>query len=103
MTAIADAYDPRFGMRAFNPATGQSLHLAVDTPFLSWQTRWATVLPGDQVVLQIGPQITLVDLNTRELAFVAFGYSPVIVLDQAASTPTVSSPAQLPDGGRPIR
>jgi hypothetical protein len=49
----------------------------------------------------------LLDLNTRELAFVAFGYSPVVVLDPPpatqVSTDTVCSPAHSPERNCPIK
>lgn len=111
VSAITSGYAPRIGMKAFNRKTGKAIHLAVDTPFLTWQTRWATVLPGDQVILQIGPQIALLDLNTRQLAFVAFGQSPVVVLDarpfvrptSQVSMDTVWSPAHSAERVLPMR
>ena len=56
--------------------------LALETPFLHWGTYQATVLPGDEVVFQLGPDIICVfDRETRKLAQLARGRGPVVALD----------------------
>jgi hypothetical protein len=78
--AASDAYAPGLGLKAHNTVTGATIHVAVDTPFVSWLSRCPTLLPGDQVVFEMSGQIVVLDLKTRKLGFVAFGHSPVVVL-----------------------
>lgn len=59
----------------------ESLQVSVETPVLSWFSSNATVLPGDQVVYQLGPQVVLLDLRTRRIGLVALGRSPVVGLE----------------------
>ncbi len=58
--------------------------LGLELPFLNWYTSFATVLPGDQVVYQLGNQIVLVDLNADKIGVITKGYSPVVVLEREA-------------------
>lgn len=53
---------------------------ALETPFLSWDARDPWILPGGQVVFELGGQICLLDLKTRKLGLLALGYSPVVIL-----------------------
>ncbi len=55
--------------------------LALSTPFLSWRVQNATVLPGDQIVFQIGDLICLFDPETRKIGMIARGRSPVVVVE----------------------
>ncbi len=75
----SEAYAPRAGFRAHNQATGNDVRIVVDTPFVGWLARCATILPGDQVVFEISGQIVVLDLDTRRLGFIAFGHSPVVI------------------------
>ena len=59
----------------------ERLSVSVETPVLSWFSSDATVLPGDQVVYQLGPQVVLLDLRTRRIGLVALGRSPVVGLE----------------------
>lgn len=77
---VRTGFWPVKGLSAENPQTRRSIHLCVEMPFLAWPSRNATVLPGDQVVYQLGDQIVLLDLNSRKLAFLALGQGPVVVL-----------------------
>jgi hypothetical protein len=63
-------------------------HLGLETPVIhTWQSRIATILPGDQVVYELGDQIVLLDLKSMRLALIPLGRGPLAVLDtpQAAS------------------
>lgn len=64
-----------------NVKTKASYTVGFETPFINWSSTNATVLPGDQVIYQLGSQIVLLDLNTRKMAMVAVGRGPVIALD----------------------
>ena len=70
------AYD---GISAQNKTTGSLLRVALDTPYLRWPPRFATVLPGDLVVYQLGDQIVVLDLNARKLGLLALGRGPVAI------------------------
>ncbi len=52
--------------------------IALETPFVRWLPRWPTVLPGEQVVYQLGDQIVLFDIPQRKLGLVAFGRGPLV-------------------------
>ncbi|MDO8349002.1 MAG: hypothetical protein Q7T30_02110, partial [Planctomycetota bacterium] len=69
------------GLFATHRPTGRHLWLALDTPFLAWASRDATLLPGDVVVYALGPHIVALELATLRLAVLAQGHSPVVALD----------------------
>ncbi len=56
------------------------VHLALETPFVRWPVRNATVLPGDVVVFQLGQQICLFELESKRVGLLAMGRGPVVVL-----------------------
>jgi hypothetical protein len=70
------------GVRLENMDTGESFDLGLELPFVRWPSRHPTLLPGDQVVYQFGPQIVLLDISTRQLAFITRGSRPVVVCEQ---------------------
>ena len=53
--------------------------IALHTPFLSWPVRCATIIPGDQIIFEMGKQICLFDPDERKLALIARGRCPVVV------------------------
>jgi hypothetical protein len=59
--------------------------VALETPFVQWICRSATVLPGDQVVFQLGygkeSQIVIIDARSRKLGFLTMGQGPVVVMN----------------------
>lgn len=69
------------GLQAYNKKTEERLHIALETPFIQWFARNATVLPGDQVVFQLDEQIVLFDLSTRKIGLVTMGRGPIVVLE----------------------
>ncbi len=81
---------PDNGLRALKARTGERLHLAMATPLLRWTSSNATMLPGDQVVYQLGDQIVLLDLNERKLGLITLGRGPVVVQGEP------SAPGALP-------
>lgn len=68
------------GIHAEHEVTGESLRVAMETPFFEWFSRNATVLPGDQVVYQLDDMIVLLDLNTRQIAQIVRGRGPLVVV-----------------------
>ena len=57
------------------------LYIGFETPFLEWISSNITMMPGGQVVYQLGDQIVLLDLNKRLIGLVTVGASPVVVLN----------------------
>lgn len=66
---------------ADNRETGQGISLSMETLAFHWAFQNLTVLPGDQVVCQLGKQIVLVDLSSCRIGLITRGVSPVVVLD----------------------
>lgn len=56
--------------------------LAIDSNPLSWDWNHVTVLPSNQAVAQLGPQVVLVDLETGTVGVLAKGVSPTVVIDR---------------------
>lgn len=69
------------GLSARNKETEERLHIALETPFIQWYARNATVLPGNQVVFQLDEQIVLFDLTTRKIGLVTMGRGPIVILE----------------------
>ncbi len=65
---------------------------AMETPVTNWVTRSPTLLPHDQVVYQLGDQIVLLDLNTRQIGLITRGTSPVVIIEEAPPTSAPSAP-----------
>lgn len=81
------------GVTARNRETDERLRVAVETPFIAWWPRFATVLPGDIVVYQLGDQVVRLDLNRRRMSLLALGHSPLVLLDPESATQPASEPA----------
>ncbi|MCZ7591581.1 MAG: hypothetical protein M5U15_05265 [Kiritimatiellae bacterium] len=69
------------GINLKNTNTGKRIHLSVETPFLQWYARNATVLPGDEVVFQLGQQICLFNREKRLIVKLASGRGPVVIIE----------------------
>ena len=81
---IERVYGASDWLRAEEPATGRSFRLVLQTPFLWWPSCDATLLPGTGVVVYaLGPHVVALDLDTRRLAVLAEGTSPLVTLDDA--------------------
>jgi hypothetical protein len=76
------AFWPTVGVSGENKKTGKFLSAGLETPFLAWESRYGTVLPGDEVVYQLGNQIVILDLNQRKIGLIAMGRGPVVTLDR---------------------
>ncbi len=71
------------GLHAKNEEEGKDFYAALETPFIQWVIRNITVLPGDQVVFSLGSsQIVVMDLKTRKIGLLAFGYGPVVIFNE---------------------
>ncbi len=68
------------GLSAYNKEKDLRVNAGLETPFLLWFSRYPTILPGDQVVYQLGDQIVILDLNKRKIGLLAVGRSPVVTL-----------------------
>jgi len=75
------------GLMAKHPTEGL-IDLTLKTPYLNMGTSNVTVLPGNQVVFQLGMnQIVLFDLDSRKIGLVARGRSPVVVFENPPANP----------------
>lgn len=65
-----------------DPKTGHWLHFEFELPFgIAWRVQHRPILlPGDQVLYQLGDQIVLLDLQSHKMGLVALGGSPVVVI-----------------------
>jgi hypothetical protein len=67
------------GLSAEHVESGETVRIALETPFLNWRSRRATVLPCGQVIYQLGDQVVLLDLDTRRLGVLAYGRGPLVI------------------------
>lgn len=65
----------------------ERFELRFTTAFNTWQGHNASILPGDIVIFEFGGQICALDLNTRKLGLIGLGYRPIVVRDEAESSP----------------
>lgn len=70
---------PAGGFIIQGPKEGGGGYYGVETPISWWGVRSLTVLPGDEVVFQLGSQICIYQHPTRKLGLVGFGHSPLAV------------------------
>ncbi len=68
------------GVTAVNSKLTIRFKVSLENVVLQWEARYATILPGDQVVYQLGDQIIILDLNKRKIGLLAVGRSPVVTL-----------------------
>jgi hypothetical protein len=53
--------------------------VAVELPGLAWRADSPHLLPGDQLLYQLGPYIVLYDIESRRLAIITRGESPAVL------------------------
>jgi hypothetical protein len=76
-------YWPIEGLRGERKNTKENIYFALETPFIQWNIRNATHIPGDKVVFQLGDdQICIFDVDSRRVAFVTYGRGPIVTLKQ---------------------
>ena len=68
------------GINMKNTNTGEHIHLSVETPFLQWYARNATVLPSDEVIFQLGRQICLFNREKGMIVKLAAGQGPIVII-----------------------
>ena len=71
---------PDVGLVARNRRSGESVSMAVGTPLLVWSASWATALPDDKVVFELGEQVVVLDLASRKAGVITAGCSPAVLL-----------------------
>jgi hypothetical protein len=72
---------PIEGIHGKNEKTGEKIYFSLETPFVAWNIRNATHLPDDYIVFQLGDdQICLLKAATKEIALLARGHGPVVVI-----------------------
>lgn len=73
---------PATGVVAVNRRTAERRPFALETPFVGWRARNATVLPDGKLLFQFGDdQICLLDAERRKIALVVRGRGPVAVVE----------------------
>jgi len=77
---VRTGFWPVEGLRATKAGTGERLHLALETPFVSFSMNNATVLPGNKVIFEGGNQILILDIEKRVIGLLAYGRSPVVAV-----------------------
>lgn len=70
---------PWEGLRVDSRDLRPSYCLALDTPFLSWEPRCATRLPGECLLFQMGPYLWLLELDSCRLHLLARGQGAQVV------------------------
>ena len=71
------------GVQLTHRNSGRETVLAMETPWLAWEPRNATMLPGDQLLFQLDDQIVVLDLPTRKLGLLVRGSGPVVCVTDA--------------------
>jgi hypothetical protein len=71
---------PHQGLQVQSRDLRGAYDLALDTPWLSWDARCSTRLPGDRLLVQMGPYLWLLDLETRRLHCFAKGQGAQVIL-----------------------
>jgi hypothetical protein len=71
---------PVEGLQASNNHTGESLHLALETPFVSFSMSCPTVMPSNVVVFAANNQVLILDVDKRKIGLLAYGRGPAVVL-----------------------
>jgi hypothetical protein len=84
---VSTTFWPDGGLRVHNDKSGEKWFAALETPFLSWYSRNATLLPNAQVIYQLQDQIVLLDLPTKRMGLIALGHGPLVVRRQGAEKP----------------
>lgn len=72
---------PELGMNFRDRWNDSSFSISCGTPFIRWTWNFATTLPDGRVVAELGPQIVVVDIPTRKIAWLCRGRSPTVLLD----------------------
>ena len=67
------------GLELWNEETEEFYSITLETPFAQWYVRSATVLPGDEVIFQLGNQICIYSRSTKQLYLLTKGTSPVVI------------------------
>lgn len=70
---------PREGVQVASRDLRGGYRLALDTPFLSWNARCATRLPGERLLFQMGPYLWLLELDSGKVHCFARGQGAQVV------------------------
>jgi hypothetical protein len=74
---------PIQGLSGKRSDTKKTIYFAMETPFVQWNIRNATHIPGDKVVFQLGDdQICIFDVNSKSVALVTYGRGPIVTIKQ---------------------
>jgi sialidase-1 len=91
-------HDPMQGLQVGDEPWNSRISVGLETPFLWWTSREATILPGDLVVFEMARQVLVLDIRARKLGLLARGRSPLVAIERepAGTSPvaTVEEPRQ---------
>lgn len=82
------------GIAGTHKEDGRRVVYALETPFAAWLVRDAVQLPGDYLVFQLGrDQICMLHPESRRIALLARGRSPVVAKPKSPGATQESAPA----------
>ena len=94
-TVIAGFW-PAQGLSGENSKTKEQFRVALEVPFLRWSVRHAMILPGDQILFQLGlHQVCIYDPHTRKIAVLYHGHGALAVLADAEANREMRSTRAL--------
>jgi hypothetical protein len=100
---VETGFWPIEGLVVNDDSDRKALQLSLETPFVRWYARCATVLPRGQVIYQLSSQIVLVDIESRKVGLVARGFGPVVIPAANLAEPIWTTETVEPDESPSLR
>jgi hypothetical protein len=85
MFDILNMYWAGYSFDVKDKKSGESFSLAVETPFLSWNWSNQILLPDGWCVAEVNDRIWLIDLKTKEIAYLTHGHGATVILGSPKS------------------
>ena len=87
-----EGLDPIEGLSGKQTLSGETVQLAIETPFVAWFIRNATHLPTDRVLFQLGDdQLCVYDPENKQIAVITRGRGPVAVIRKEDSNEAIDN------------
>lgn len=68
------------GLSITHQPSGSRFNFAIEVPYRMWPAKFPTLIPDNRIIYQLGDYIVLVDLDSMRVAYLAHGFSPLVVL-----------------------